>query len=169
MSNKEESSFNDLIDDVKKIIDTKFEKPIKKISDSLNDNNSELDETKKKKEKEKEKISDLDKAKNEYDKNVEDLIDFIVSFFKEIESILLQIASGNIGIHLAKSLLKLGVLITKIAKFYSSKQFKLNGIDKIQFVGLHRRLFTFNRTFLVNSLARNLSQKQIITKKLNTK
>jgi hypothetical protein len=167
MSNKEESSFNDLIDDVKKIIDTKFEKPIKKISDSLNDNNSELDETKKKKEKE--KISDLDKAKNEYDKNVEDLIDFIVSFFKEIESILLQIASGNIGIHLAKSLLKLGVLITKIAKFYSSKQFKLNGIDKIQFVGLHRRLFTFNRTFLVNSLARNLSQKQIITKKLNTK
>lgn len=169
MSNKEESSFNDLIDDVKKIIDTKFEKPIKKISDSLNDNNSELDETKKKKEKEKEKISDLDKAKNEYDKNVEDLIDFIVSFFKEIESILLQIASDNIGIHLAKSLLKLGVLITKIAKFYSSKQFKLNGIDKIQFVGLHRRLFTFNRTFLVNSLARNLSQKQIITKKLNTK
>lgn len=169
MSNKEESSFNDLIDDVKKIIDTKFEKPIKKISDSLNDNNSELDETKKKKEKEKEKISDLDKAKNEYDKNVEDFIDFIVSFFKEIESILLQIASGNIGIHLAKSLLKLGVLITKIAKFYSSKQFKLNGIDKIQFVGLHRRLFTFNRTFLVNSLARNLSQKQIITKKLNTK
>lgn len=87
-----------------------------------------------------------------YTENSEELSLLVVNLFKSVEKFLFDIARGNIGISTIKFLGNILSVCFEAKKLYSKKRFFLNGQDKQKNLVLYKRLYNFNRTFLVQTL-----------------
>lgn len=153
--------FEDLLEEVTKQVSSEIKKESKSGFIQNNEEQAPI-ETKKEKE-------NSNPIPDVYQSNLDELNINILNIFKELEKILFQIARGNIGLFTVRSVLGLINLLIQFKKIYSKRNYILRSNDRMQLSSLHKRLFTFNRTFLINALTKDPVKKQNYLKTLNNK
>lgn len=99
--------------------------------------------------KEKSNSNDALKA---YKDNIEELDLLVVNLFKSFEKFLFDTARGNIGTSTVRFLGSILSICFNAKKIYMKKHFFITGKDKPNYITLYKRLYNFNRTFLIQIL-----------------
>lgn len=153
---------------------TRSEKPIMELLDEkpINSNDRRFQKTND----EESSTSDSSKEKNknnqsidDYQKKVNELDSAIIHLFKGIEIFLFQCARGQVGIMTLKYLINIISLLITVRKSHQNLRLILKGADKLRYLGLYKRIFSFNRSFLLNTITADPIKKKGFSNMLNTK